>query len=66
MYWLAKSFRGTYNINRAADLGASPALVGFISWLINGGATVTPIGSSSRYYLITHYWMEWGMFLMKY
>lgn len=37
MYWLAKTFRKTYNINRAADLGTSPAVVGFISWLINGG-----------------------------
>jgi predicted chitinase len=37
MYWLAKTFRGKHNINRAADLGTSPAVVGFISWLVNGG-----------------------------
>ncbi|MEZ0601032.1 peptidase M23 [Paraburkholderia sp. IW21] len=37
MYWLSKHFRRTTNINRAADLGASPTIVGFISWLINGG-----------------------------
>jgi hydroxyethylthiazole kinase len=37
MYWIAKTFRGKHNINRAADLGISPAVVGFISWLVNGG-----------------------------
>ncbi|MFM0338795.1 hydroxyethylthiazole kinase [Paraburkholderia fungorum] len=37
MYWLAKTFRGKHNINRVADLGTSPAVVGFISWLVNGG-----------------------------
>ncbi len=37
MYWVAKSFRKTNNMNRAADLGTSPAVVGFISWLVNGG-----------------------------
>jgi hypothetical protein len=37
VFWSAKSFRGTRNSNRAADLGASPSIVGFISWLINGG-----------------------------
>jgi hydroxyethylthiazole kinase len=38
MFWIAKHFRGKTNINRAADLGVGPAIVGFISWLINGGA----------------------------
>lgn len=38
MFWISKNFRGKTNINRAADLGVGPAIVGFISWLINGGA----------------------------
>ncbi|WP_449493232.1 peptidase M23 [Caballeronia sp. M23-90] len=38
MFWMAKTFRGTSNINRAADLGSSPSIVGFISWLVNGGS----------------------------
>ncbi|WP_193727575.1 M23 family metallopeptidase [Paraburkholderia franconis] len=38
MFWISKHFRGKNNINRAADLGVTPAVVGFISWLINGGA----------------------------
>jgi predicted chitinase len=39
MFWVGKHFRGRSNINRAADLGVTPLNVGFISWLINGGAT---------------------------
>lgn len=38
MFWVGKHFRGQTNINRAADLGGGPEVVGFISWLINGGA----------------------------
>ena len=38
MFWISKHFRGNANINRAADLGVDPSIVGFISWLINGGA----------------------------
>jgi hypothetical protein len=38
MFWVGKHFRGKTNINRAADLGMTPLVVGFISWLINGGA----------------------------
>ncbi|MDR5734147.1 hypothetical protein QCE47_17705 [Caballeronia sp. LZ025] len=37
MYWISKTFRGTNNINRAADISVSPLLISFISWLINGG-----------------------------
>jgi len=37
MFWVSKHFRGTTNINRAADLGVAPSVVAFISWLINGG-----------------------------
>ncbi|MFC6972658.1 hypothetical protein ACFQLY_37795, partial [Paraburkholderia dipogonis] len=39
MFWVSKHFRGKTNINRAADLGVVPSVVGFISWLINGGAS---------------------------
>jgi hydroxyethylthiazole kinase len=38
MFWVGKHFRGKTDINRAADLGVTPLVVGFISWLINGGA----------------------------
>lgn len=36
-FWLSKTFRGTFNINRACDLGVAPNVIGFISWLVNGG-----------------------------
>jgi predicted chitinase len=36
-FWISKSFRGTKNINRVCDLGATPTTVAFISWLVNGG-----------------------------
>jgi predicted chitinase len=36
-YWVSKTFRGTRNINRVCDLGADARLVGFASWLVNGG-----------------------------
>jgi predicted chitinase len=36
-YWVAKHFAGRMNMNRAADLPLTPAVVGYISWLINGG-----------------------------
>ena len=36
-YWVSKTFRGTSNINRAADIGLETNVVGFISWLVNGG-----------------------------
>jgi predicted chitinase len=36
-YWVSKSFRGTKNINRVCDLGAEARLVGYASWLVNGG-----------------------------
>ncbi|WP_028205841.1 M23 family metallopeptidase [Paraburkholderia nodosa] len=37
MFWVSKTFRHTHNMNRAADFGVSPLVVGFISWLVNGG-----------------------------
>lgn len=36
-FWVSKTFRAYRNINRASDLGVSPGVVGYISWLINGG-----------------------------
>jgi predicted chitinase len=36
-YWVSKTFRGTKNINRVCDLGAEARLVGYASWLVNGG-----------------------------
>jgi hypothetical protein len=39
LFWVSKTYRRTHNINRVADLGISPVAVGFISWLVNGGAT---------------------------
>jgi hydroxyethylthiazole kinase len=36
-YWLTKDFRGTANLNRACDQPLTPAVVGFISWCVNGG-----------------------------
>lgn len=38
VYWVSKRFRGKKNMNRACDLGVTPSSVGFISWLVNGGA----------------------------
>lgn len=37
-YWVSKRYRGTLNINRVCDAGVSGSTVGFISWLVNGGA----------------------------
>jgi hypothetical protein len=37
-YWVSKTFRGTRNINRVCDLGSEARLVGFASWLVNGGS----------------------------
>lgn len=36
-FWVSKHFRGTSNINRAADAGLSASVVAFVCWLINGG-----------------------------
>ncbi|TCS32894.1 peptidase M23-like protein [Paucimonas lemoignei] len=36
-YWVTKTFRGTRNMNRVADLSFSPTSVAFNCWLINGG-----------------------------
>ena len=36
-YWVSKTFRGTFNINRACDAGLTPTEIGFVSWLVNGG-----------------------------
>jgi predicted chitinase len=36
-YWVSKSFRGTSDLTRVADLGLEPRFVGYISWLVNGG-----------------------------
>lgn len=37
-YWVSKTFRGTWNINRACDAGITPTEIGFVSWLVNGGS----------------------------
>ena len=37
LYWISKHYRGKKDINRACDIGASATVVGFISWLVNGG-----------------------------
>jgi predicted chitinase len=37
-YWVSKTYRGTRNINRVCDLGSGANHVGYISWLVNGGA----------------------------
>jgi predicted chitinase len=44
-YWVSKTFRGTCNITRVADLGLEPRYTGFVSWLVNGGGN----GYSERY-----------------
>lgn len=36
-YRVSKTCRGTWNINRVCDRGATPTEVGFVSWLVNGG-----------------------------
>lgn len=36
-FWVTKSFRGTSNMNRAADLSVTSTIVGFCCWLVNGG-----------------------------
>lgn len=36
-FWITKRFKGRSNMNRSADLAFSPSIIGFNSWLINGG-----------------------------
>lgn len=36
-FWISKSFAGRKNINRPCDIGVTPAAVGYICWLVNGG-----------------------------
>lgn len=36
-YWVSKTFRANANITRVCDLGTEARLVGYVSWLINGG-----------------------------
>lgn len=36
-YWISKTYRGTSDITRTVDLGMSSNIVGFVSWLVNGG-----------------------------